>query len=50
MPLTVSRLLGLGAVEIYFATKRGKGRAQSRGEPQVPDIFWPFYSAVPEGT
>lgn len=52
MPLTVSRLLGLkfGAVEIYFATKRGTGRAQSRGEPQVPDIFWPVYSAVPEET
>ena len=45
-------LLGLkfGAIETYFATKRGTGRAQSRGEPQVPDIFWPFYSAVPEET
>lgn len=49
-PARVARLLGLkiGAIEIYFATKGGTGRAQSRGEPQVTDIFWPFYSAVPE--
>ena len=51
-PTRVARLLGLkfGAIETYFATKRGTGRAQSRGEPQVPDIFWPFYSAGPEET